>query len=113
MNSEALHCFPDRSRREIEESIELTVGITGALRCAIFLTSLGRYTCLRLIHTTHELERRLVFSSLVTRVCTAQDRTFMSFLQRQESIFIDWRFSSQLKQIISIILIPAVFEWPQ
>lgn len=39
-------------------STELTVGITGALRCATFLTSLGRYTCLRLIHTRHGVARR-------------------------------------------------------
>lgn len=34
-SKQALHCFPDRSHREIEEPIgrELTVGITGALRC--------------------------------------------------------------------------------
>lgn len=43
--------FMPRKRIYRNRSSDLTVGITGALRCAIILTSLGRYTCSRLIHT--------------------------------------------------------------
>jgi len=67
-----------RSLSQGDQSGKLTVGITGVLRCAIFLTSFGRYTCLRLIHTPHRLERRLVFSSLVTALCHA--RSFLHIL---------------------------------
>lgn len=63
----------------------LTFGITGALRCAILSTSLGRYTCSRLIHTP--CKPRSQCSQRLTSILAGISReTFASCIERLFSL---------------------------